>query len=76
MAGAGIKSEDYAGDQLDTPEADGTSDTDDHGDTGESEDEFYKQVKQKRAEKLAAKAEIYTRFAHALCLIFYYSSIL
>ncbi|KAI9194495.1 hypothetical protein LWI28_006527 [Acer negundo] len=61
LAGAGIKSEDNdAGDELGTPISDEDGDMED-GDTGESEDEFYKQVKQQRAAKLAAKAEIYTR---------------
>ncbi|TXG72718.1 hypothetical protein EZV62_001297 [Acer yangbiense] len=61
LAGAGIKSEDDdAGDELGTPISDEDGDMED-GDTGESEDEFYKQVKQQRAAKLAAKAEIYTR---------------
>lgn len=33
----------------------------DDGETRESEDEFYEQVKFQRAEKLAAKSETYTR---------------
>ncbi|KAK3221074.1 hypothetical protein Dsin_015044 [Dipteronia sinensis] len=63
LAGAGIKSkddDDDAGDELGTPNNDEDGDMEE-GDTGESEDEFYKQVKQQRAAKLAAKAEIYTR---------------
>ncbi|KAK1587818.1 hypothetical protein Q3G72_017121 [Acer saccharum] len=61
LAGAGIKSEDDdAGDELGTPNSDEDGDMEE-GDTGESEDEFYKQVKQQRAAKHAAKAEIYTR---------------
>ncbi|KAK2641974.1 hypothetical protein Ddye_023737 [Dipteronia dyeriana] len=60
LAGAGIKSEDDdAGDELGSRNSD--DDGENEGDTGESEDEFYKQVKQQRAAKLAAKAEIYTR---------------
>jgi hypothetical protein len=33
------------------------------GDTGDSEDEYYKQVEQRRAAKLAAKAEMYSRIS-------------
>lgn len=36
-----------------------------NGGNGESEDEFYEQVKRHRAEKLAAKSEIYTRCVYA-----------
>jgi hypothetical protein len=36
------------------------------GDTGDSEDEYYKQVEQRRAAKLAAKAEMYSRCVSAL----------
>ncbi|KAK2653506.1 hypothetical protein Ddye_013362 [Dipteronia dyeriana] len=61
LAGAGIKSkEDGARDELGTLNSDEDGDMEE-GDTGESEDEFYKQVKEQRAAKLAAKAEIYTR---------------
>ncbi|TXG73599.1 hypothetical protein EZV62_002178 [Acer yangbiense] len=61
LAGAGIKFEDDdAGEELGTPNSDEDGDMEE-GDTGESEDEFYKQVKQQRAAKHAAKAEIYTR---------------
>lgn len=75
LAGAGIKSEDDGGDELGTirVDEDGGNSEDDEGDsedqdTGGSEDEFYQQVKQQRAQKVAAKAEIYTRSVLALCL--------
>ncbi|KAJ0092537.1 hypothetical protein Patl1_26730 [Pistacia atlantica] len=68
LAGAGIRSEDDGGDELGTigADEDGGNSENDEGDsedqdTGGSEDEFYQQVKQQRAQKLAAKAEIYTR---------------
>ena len=38
------------------------------GDTGDSEDEYYKQAEQWRAAKLAAKAEMYSRCVSALWL--------
>ncbi|XP_044500698.1 something about silencing protein 10 isoform X2 [Mangifera indica] len=67
LAGAGIRSEDDGGDEIGVygAEEDGDSEGDegvseDQGTEG-SEDEFYKQVKHHRAQKLAAKAEIYTR---------------
>ena len=56
LAGAGIKSEDDVGDQVDNFEVDGDADMGD-GDTGNSEDECYKPVEQWWAAKLAAKAE-------------------
>ena len=69
MAGAGIKSEDDdAGDELGTPNSDEDGDMEE-GDTGESEDEFYKQVKRQRAAKHAAKAEIYTRCIILSCTV-------
>ncbi|KAH7572892.1 hypothetical protein JRO89_XS03G0030100 [Xanthoceras sorbifolium] len=61
LAGAGINSEDDAGEELGTLNSDKDDDMEDGDTGGESEDEFYKQVKQHRAAKLAAKAEIYTR---------------
>ncbi|KAJ0040809.1 hypothetical protein Pint_28783 [Pistacia integerrima] len=68
LSGAGIKSEDDGGDELGTigAEEDGGNSKDDEGDsedqdTKHSEDEFYQQVKQQRAQKLAAKVEIHTR---------------
>ncbi|XVF06882.1 hypothetical protein REPUB_Repub06bG0089600 [Reevesia pubescens] len=64
LAGAAVKSEDDHGGEYDTFEDDGGISEEENGDiedTNESEDEFYKQVKQQRAAKLAAKAEIYTR---------------
>jgi U3 small nucleolar RNA-associated protein 3 len=72
LAGAGIKSEDDVGDEVDNFEADGDADMGNgdvdmgDGDTGDSEDEYYKQVEQRRAAKLAAKAEMYSRCASAL----------
>ncbi|XP_023927237.1 protein THALLO [Quercus suber] len=65
LAGAGIKSEDDVGeddvvDEVDNFEVDGDADMGD-GDTGDSEDEYYKQAEQRRAAKLAAKAEMYSR---------------
>ena len=55
LAGAGVKSEDD-GDEVDNFEVDGDADMGD-GDTGDSEDEHYKPVEQRRAAKLAARAE-------------------
>ena len=74
LAGAGIKSEDDVVDEVDNFEADGDADMGDgdvdmgDGDTGDSEDEYYKQVEQRRAAKLAAKAEMYSRCVSALGL--------
>ena len=56
LAGAGIKSEDDVWDEVDNFEVDGDADMGD-GDTGDSEDEHYKPVEQRRAAKLAARAE-------------------
>ncbi|GMI78914.1 EMBRYO DEFECTIVE 2777, Thallo [Hibiscus trionum] len=64
LAGATVKSEDDHGVEYDMPEDDGGISGEENGDAEESEDsedEFYKQVKQQRAAKLSAKAEIYTR---------------
>uniref|UniRef100_A0A2N9GIL8 Sas10 C-terminal domain-containing protein n=1 Tax=Fagus sylvatica TaxID=28930 RepID=A0A2N9GIL8_FAGSY len=67
LAGAGNKSEYDVGDEIDNFEADGDADMGDgdvdmgDGDTGDSEDEYHKQVEQRRAAKLAAKAEMYSR---------------
>ncbi|XVF42908.1 hypothetical protein PTKIN_Ptkin01aG0403400 [Pterospermum kingtungense] len=65
LAGAAVKSEDdHGGEYGDTFEDDGGLSVEENSDTEEtedSEDEFYEQVKQQRAAKLAAKAEIYTR---------------
>ncbi|KAE8721862.1 something about silencing protein 10-like isoform X2 [Hibiscus syriacus] len=67
LAGATVKSEDDHGGEYDMLELDGGNEAiseEENGDTGhseDSEDEFYKQVKQQRAAKLAAKAEIYTK---------------
>ena len=70
LAGAGIKSEDDVGeddvvDEVDNFEVDGEADMGD-GDTGDSEDEYYKQAEQRRAAKLAANAEMYSRCVSAL----------
>ena len=65
LAGAGIKSEDDVVDEVDNFEVDGDADMGD-GDTGDSEDEYYKQAEQRRAAKLAAKAEMYSRCVSAL----------
>ncbi|KAJ6693511.1 hypothetical protein OIU85_004296 [Salix viminalis] len=54
LADAGIRTEDDAG-----IESDKNDDMDEDADS--SENDLYEQVKQKRAAKLAAKAEIYTR---------------
>ncbi|XP_062174089.1 protein THALLO [Alnus glutinosa] len=69
LAGAGIKSEDgVEDDEVGHVDADGVEDEvgnvdadmeDD--DIGDSEVEYYKQVEKRRAAKLAAKAEIYSR---------------
>ncbi|GLU04951.1 hypothetical protein SLE2022_220780 [Rubroshorea leprosula] len=60
LAGAGIKSEGDAEDELGTLQEDGDTDVED-GDTEDSEDDLYEQVRQQRAAKLAAKAEMYSR---------------
>ncbi|KAF5728782.1 something about silencing protein 10-like isoform X1 [Tripterygium wilfordii] len=67
LAGAGVKSEDDAGDELQPIDANVNSDAEEvdsggsDGETGGSEDEFYKQAQLKRAAKIAAKAEKYSR---------------
>lgn len=60
LAGAGIKSEGDAEDELGTLQEDGDTDVEDD-DTEDSEDDLYEQVRQQRAAKLAAKAEMYSR---------------
>ncbi|KAJ8775310.1 hypothetical protein K2173_020314 [Erythroxylum novogranatense] len=60
LAGAGIKSDDDADNEIGIPGADGASDMQD-SDSGSSEDDFYKQVKEQRAARLAAKADVYLR---------------
>ncbi|KAK3414452.1 hypothetical protein EUGRSUZ_H00317 [Eucalyptus grandis] len=60
LAGAGVKSEDDLGDEDGNLEANGGADSEE-SESEESADEFYKQVKQQRAAKLATKAEMYTR---------------
>lgn len=62
LAGAGIKPMDEVEDGIGTDGMDKDADTDDNDSgTEESENEFYKQVKEQRAVKLAAKKEIYSR---------------
>uniref|UniRef100_A0A2P2KXH3 Something about silencing protein 10 n=1 Tax=Rhizophora mucronata TaxID=61149 RepID=A0A2P2KXH3_RHIMU len=62
LAGAGIKADGDDENEVGNSTADEASDTEEGDDTGGSEDDFYEQVKQKRNARLAAKAEIYTRF--------------
>ncbi|KAB1213217.1 hypothetical protein CJ030_MR5G022394 [Morella rubra] len=67
LAGAGIKSQDDFGDEDGNVDVDADEDDDmEESDTGDSEDEYYKQVKQLRAAKLAAKAEMYSRTTSAV----------
>ncbi|KAI6669038.1 hypothetical protein NL676_003923 [Syzygium grande] len=61
LVGAGVKLEDDLGDEDGNLEANGGADSED-SESEESADEFYKQAKQQRAAKLAAKAEKYSRF--------------
>ena len=63
LAGAGVKTEDDNGDDDDEVGGPGSDDSaeEDDVESGDSENEFYKQVEQRRAAKLAAKAEIYSR---------------
>ncbi|KAF3451037.1 hypothetical protein FNV43_RR07126 [Rhamnella rubrinervis] len=61
LARAGVESEDGGGYEIDGAESDGDVEMDEDSETGSSEDEFYRQVKQQRAAKLAAKAEIHSR---------------
>ncbi|OAY26721.1 something about silencing protein 10 [Manihot esculenta] len=61
LAGAGIKSEDDAVNEPGTLETDEGSDMEEDSDPGVSEDEFYRETKQIRDAKLAAKAKIYAR---------------
>ncbi|XAR62839.1 hypothetical protein NMG60_11017735 [Bertholletia excelsa] len=61
LAGAGLESVDDHGDVPGTLDCeDGDTDMEEGGEL-ESEDEFYKQIKQQRAAKVAAKAGIYSR---------------
>lgn len=60
LAGAGINSEEDVEDSSKLEGDDNAVKEEDSG-TEESEDDFYKQVKQQRAAKLAAKEEIYSR---------------
>lgn len=67
LARAGVESEDGAGyDIEDAAESDGDVEMDEDNETEDSEDEFYKQAKQQRAAKLAAKAEIHSRCVIAI----------
>lgn len=68
LAGAGIKTVDNVDDESGTLVNDGVSDIDSDGET-ESDLEFYKQAEQEHAAKLAAKAEIYSRFVSGLISI-------
>ncbi|KAJ0239810.1 Uncharacterized protein HA466_0225350 [Hirschfeldia incana] len=69
LAGAGVKSEEDGKNESEVFASDDDSDKDDDGDNdmvdsdgeSEGEDEFYKQVKQNKQAKRAAKAEIYSR---------------
>ncbi|AEC10301.1 Sas10/U3 ribonucleoprotein (Utp) family protein [Arabidopsis thaliana] len=72
LAGAGVKSSEgdgrnkngaFASDDEDDNDGDNNDMVDNDG---ESEDEFYKQVKQKQQAKRAAKAEIYSRKPHLM----------
>ncbi|XP_031378884.1 something about silencing protein 10 isoform X2 [Punica granatum] len=67
LAGAGIEPEDEAGIADSPPRADLGSDSE-NSVSEESGDEFYEQVKQQRAAKLAAKAEKYSRNSTAPAL--------
>ena len=60
LSGAGIKSEDN-----DTVSDDGDVEME-GSETGDSEDDVYEQAKQKRAAKLAAKADMLSRFVFEL----------
>lgn len=66
QARAAINSEDDADDETHMVGSDGGASMDEDGGSGDSEDEFYKQIKKEREAKLAAKAEIYSRFVSAL----------
>lgn len=62
LAGAGVKTEDDdSEDQMDDVGPNEVTDEEDDDGSGDSENEFYKQVEQLRAAKLAAKAETYSR---------------
>jgi U3 small nucleolar RNA-associated protein 3 len=66
LADAGIMSEDEL-----AIESDKNDDMDE--DAESSEDDLYEQVKQKRAAKLAAKAEIYTRLVYLFTVLEHYN---
>lgn len=64
LAGAGVKSEEDGRNESGAFASDDDNEDDKKDmvdNDGESEDEFYKQVKQKQQAKRAAKAEIYSR---------------
>jgi U3 small nucleolar RNA-associated protein 3 len=65
LAGAGIISEDGIEDEVGNVDTDGDTDMED-GDIEDSEVEYYKQVEKRRAAKLAAKTEMYSRYVSAL----------
>ncbi|KAL8507623.1 hypothetical protein ACS0TY_018238 [Phlomoides rotata] len=60
LAGAGIQSDDYVDDETGNFSNDGGSDVDEKNDS-DSDLEFYKQVEQQHAAKLAAKSNKYSR---------------
>ncbi|GMN36219.1 hypothetical protein TIFTF001_005847 [Ficus carica] len=66
LARAGIMPEDDAGNEAGDANSDEDAEMDEDSGSEGSEDEFYKQVKQQRAAKLAAKAEIYSRNSAAV----------
>ena len=66
LADAGIRTEDEL-----AIESDKNDDMDE--DVESSEDDLYEQVKQKRAAKLAAKAEIYTRLVYLFTVLEHYN---
>ncbi|EOA26714.1 hypothetical protein CARUB_v10022797mg [Capsella rubella] len=74
LAGAGVKSEEdgrnesgrFASDDDNDHDGYNNDMVDNDGESEGSEDEFYKQVKQKQEAKRAAKAEIYSRKPHLL----------
>lgn len=63
LAGAGIKSVDYVDDETGNFSSDENADVSEKNDSG-SDLEYYKQVKQQHAAKLAAKSNKYSRYHH------------
>ena len=70
LARAGFKSKD--GTSVLESESDGDEDDVKGNGEADSEDEFYKEVKQQRAAKLAAKAEIYSRYVSIIVLFWFF----